>query len=227
MGCGESKHAVATENTITKSESKNSNSKKVAENFVEEKESLIKESGLDGNVKERESLEEVKVEEKGGGNNKVEDNGNGESGVDENVKEKENSEEGKENVKVEEEIKGGNAKETDNENGKSEVDEEGENKELKEVKYDEISVHQEVVVVDVQEPEAEKLKREKESIIPKENASEGKMDLNDHVEGKEINEEANKESKTEEAVIKVDEGKEVKEEVVPIVETKDSATKGE
>ncbi|KAL2470329.1 high mobility group nucleosome-binding domain-containing protein 5-like [Abeliophyllum distichum] len=196
MGCGESKHAVATENTITKSESKNSNSKKVAENFVEEKESLIKEPGLDGNVKERESLEEVKVEENGGGNTKVKDNGNGESGVDENVKEK--------------------------------VDEEVENKELKEVKYDEISVHQEVVAVDVQEPEAEKLKKEKESIIPKENASEGKMDLNADVEGKEINEEANKESKTEEAATKVDEGKEVKEgEVVPIAETKDSATKGE
>jgi len=98
--------------------------------------------------------------------------------------------------------------------------------ENKEGKSDEISVHQEVVAA-VQEPDVEKLKRENESIIPEENASEGKMDLNDNVEGKEIIKEAKEESNTEES-IKVENAEEVKEEVVlPIAETEDSATKKE
>merc|ERR1712034_31492 len=97
MGCGESKHAVATENTISKSKSEKSNSKRIAESFVEEKEKLIKEPVVDGNVEERGSLEEGKE------NAKVADNGNGESKVEENVKEMENSE-------VEEKKGEGNAK---------------------------------------------------------------------------------------------------------------------
>lgn len=265
MGCGESKHAVATENIISKSKSEKSNSKRIAESFVEEKEKLIKEPVVDGNVEERGSLEEGKE------NAKVADNGNGESKVEENVKEMENSEKGKETAKVKEEKEGGNAKETDNGNGKSKVEEnvkimenseveekkgegnaketdngngksEGEEnvkgkeenleasvmvvEENKEGKSDEISVHQEVVAA-VQEPDVEKLKRENESIIPEENASEGKMDLNDNVEGKEIIKEAKEESNTEES-IKVENAEEVKEEVVlPIAETEDSATKKE
>ncbi|CAA3014608.1 Hypothetical predicted protein [Olea europaea subsp. europaea] len=223
MGCGESKHAVATKNAISKSKSKNSNSNIIAEKSVEEKEKLIKEPGVDVNVGVRESLEDEKEKE----NAEVIDNGNVESGMEENVKGRENSEDGKENAKVEEEIQGANAKVTDNGNGKSEEEnvKEQERKleaavvtmeENKEGKSGDISVHQ------VQEPEEENLKREMESIIPEENASEGKIDLNDDVEGKEIHQKAKEESKTEDD-IKVEEEKEVIEVVLP----KDSATKGE
>ncbi|XP_022848875.1 high mobility group nucleosome-binding domain-containing protein 5-like [Olea europaea var. sylvestris] len=223
MGCGESKHAVATENAISKSKRKNSNSNIIAENSVEGKEKLNKEPGVDVNVEVRENLEGEKEKE----NAKVIDNGNVESGMEENEKGRENSEDGKENAKVEEEIQGANAKVTDNGNGKSEEEnvKEKERKleaavvtmeENKEGKSGDISVHQ------VQEPEEENLKREMESIIPDENASEGKIDLNDDVEGKEFHQEAKEESKTEDD-IKVEEEKEVIEVVLP----KDSATKGE
>lgn len=183
MGCGESKHAVATENAISKSKRKNSNSNIIAENSVEGKEKLNKEPGVDVNVEVRENLEGEKEKE----NAKVIDNGNVESGMEENEKGRENSEDGKENAKVEEEIQGANAKVTDNGNGKSD---EEENVKEQERKSGDISVHQ------VQEPEEENLKREMESIIPDENASEGKIDLNDDVEGKEFHQEAKEESKT-------------------------------
>jgi len=89
------KACCATENIISKSKSEKSNSKRIAESFVEEKEKLIKEPVVDGNVEERGSLEEGKE------NAKVADNGNGESKVEENVKEMENSEKGKGNCKSE------------------------------------------------------------------------------------------------------------------------------
>lgn len=105
MGCGESKHAVATENTITKSKSRSNNAEKTPPvnedtkfggdvNVNEVKnpgDGKVKENEIPGAIKREETAEEGKGEsEKTDGKEKENDgHGNGESGVGGKVEERE------------------------------------------------------------------------------------------------------------------------------------------
>ncbi|KAI3469429.1 hypothetical protein Pfo_026092 [Paulownia fortunei] len=250
MGCGESKHAVATENTLTKSKSKSKNvennpplEKATGDGNVNADE--VQDSGI-GNVKENEIPDAIKEEpqpdngketenaEEGKENPKktdekekgIDDHGNGESGVEGKVEEREGKLEAAPVVVVE-----GNKEESKNEELKGE-------KEDYVCKKEEVEVGQEGQdrVISHDSPNhffSPKKDHEEtiESIISdgisgksdyyspraKGNVSDGKVEGNDAVEGKEKDVEANSNKEKEEA-LKVDEGKES----VPAKETKSS-----
>ncbi|KAG8370035.1 hypothetical protein BUALT_Bualt14G0075800 [Buddleja alternifolia] len=225
MGCGESKHAVSTENVLTKTKSK----AKSAENNPPVVESANSDGDVNepNEVKENEIPDVIKKEEiekigegrgifheKDGKEKGVDDHGSGDfGGKVEEKKEEEGKvevaavdvvEEKKEELKGEEkkeELKGGK-----NENVLAKKDEEEQEKLIQDDSSKETI---ETIVSDGVSRKSE-------------NDSPGKSDGKDAVEGKEKDEEANLDAEKEE-VLKIDEGKNV----VQVDETKVSVTKEE